>query len=69
MGILEPMLVRANLRAGTTRPRPGTEEMLGRHAVGAAYLLAEGVAEHVVKADTGMLLRPRVAMVITIIVG
>jgi hypothetical protein len=42
MGILEPMLVRANL-------------------------LAEGVAEHVVKADTGMLLRPRVALVITII--
>jgi len=36
---------------------------------GAAYLLAEGVAEHPIKADTGMLFWPRVALVITIMVG
>ncbi len=30
-------------------------------------LLAEGVAEHVIKADTGVLLGPKVALVITVI--
>ncbi len=67
IGILKPMLVQAYLRTGAVLPGPETEETQGRHAGGAAYRLAEGVGEHVVKADTSLLLRPRIAMVITII--
>ncbi len=67
MSIPERMLVQAYLRAGAVLPRPGTEATLGRHAGGAAYRLAEGVGEHMAKADIGMLLRPGVAKVITII--
>src|SRR5713226_571322 len=57
MGILEPMLVRAYLRAGTALPHTpaNQEETFGRHQGGAAYLLEEGVAEHVVKIDVASL--------------
>jgi DNA polymerase elongation subunit (family B) len=57
MGILEPMLVRAYLRAGAALPRQaaGRDAELGPHSGGAAYLLAAGVAEHVVKADIASL--------------
>jgi DNA polymerase elongation subunit (family B) len=57
MGILEPMLVRAYVRAGVALPKAaaGQEETFGRHQGGAAYLLAEGIAEHVVKADVASL--------------
>jgi DNA polymerase I len=57
MGILEPLLVRAYLRAGAALPQTATdqEEMYGRHQGGATYLLEEGVAEHVVKADVASL--------------
>jgi DNA polymerase, archaea type len=53
MGILEPLLVRAYLRAGAALPQTasGQEEAFGRHQGGATYLLEEGVAEHVMKAD------------------
>lgn len=57
MGILEPLLVRAYLRRGAALPQQATNagEAFGRHAGGASYLLAEGVAEHVVKADVASL--------------
>ncbi|HEY6542075.1 MAG TPA: DNA polymerase domain-containing protein [Ktedonobacteraceae bacterium] len=57
MGILEPLLVRAYLRAGAALPQTAAnqEEMFGRHQGGATYLLEEGVAEHVVKADVASL--------------
>jgi DNA polymerase I len=57
MGILEPLLVRAYLRAGAALPQTATdqEETFGRHQGGATYLLEEGVAEHVVKADVASL--------------
>jgi DNA polymerase, archaea type len=57
MGILEPLLVRAYLRAGAALPQvvSGQEETFGRHQGGATYLLEEGVAEHVVKADVASL--------------
>jgi len=57
MGILEPLLVRAYLRAGAALPKtaPDQEETFGRHQGGATYLLEEGVAEHVVKADVASL--------------
>src|SRR5713226_6625597 len=55
MGILEPLLVRAYLRAGTALPQPITPDASWRHEGGATYLLAEGVAEHVVKADVDSL--------------
>src|SRR5438132_5120124 len=57
MGILEPLLVRAYLRAGATLPQmaSGQEETFGRHQGGAIYLLEEGVAKHVVKADVASL--------------
>ncbi|GHO42099.1 DNA polymerase [Ktedonospora formicarum] len=57
MGILEPMLVRAYLRAGAALPpyTAGQVERYGQHQGGASYLLAEGVAEHVVKADVASL--------------
>jgi DNA polymerase, archaea type len=57
MGILEPMLVRAYLRKGAALPRQSTDQDsgLGLHEGGAVHLLAEGVAEHVVKADVASL--------------
>jgi len=57
MGILEPMLVRAYLRAGTALPQREAEQDLthGVHEGGAVYLFATGVAEHVVKADVASL--------------
>ena len=57
MGILEPLLVRAYLRAGAALPQTAfdQEETFGRHQGGATYLLEEGVAEHVVKADVASL--------------
>jgi len=57
MGILEPMLVRAYVKEGKALPKaaPNQEETFGQHQGGASYLLAEGVAEHVVKADVASL--------------
>jgi DNA polymerase elongation subunit (family B) len=57
MGILEPMLVRAYLSAGAALPFTPAEEQAGSepHAGGATYLLATGVAEHVVKTDVASL--------------
>jgi DNA polymerase I len=57
MGILEPLLVRAYLRAGAALPKTASnqEETFGQHQGGATYLLEEGVAEHVVKADVASL--------------
>jgi DNA polymerase elongation subunit (family B) len=51
MGILEPMLVRAYLRAGVALPRQGAEATYGNHRGGATHLFAGGVARQVVKAD------------------
>jgi DNA polymerase elongation subunit (family B) len=57
MGILEPMLVRAYLRAGVALPQQATEQdpAHGQHEGGAVYLFATGIAEHVVKADVASL--------------
>src|SRR5256884_8841142 len=57
MGILEPMLVRAYLHAGTALPRQeaGHDSTHGAHEGGAVHLFATGVAEHVVKADVASL--------------
>ena len=57
MGILEPILVRAYLRAGTALPRQSADQDSGQelHEGGAVHLFAEGVAEHVVKADVASL--------------
>ncbi|MDQ6659773.1 MAG: DNA polymerase, partial [Chloroflexota bacterium] len=57
MGILEPMLVRAYLLAGAALPfTPHDKNVTNEpHAGGAAYLLAAGVAEHVVKMDVASL--------------
>jgi DNA polymerase, archaea type len=57
MGILEPLLVRAYLRRGAALPKTASdqEETFGRHQGGATYLLEEGVAAHVVKADVASL--------------
>jgi len=57
MGILEPILVRAYLRAGTALPRRSADQggEAGLHEGGAVHLFAEGVAEHVVKADVASL--------------
>jgi DNA polymerase I len=57
MGILEPMLVRAYLSERAGLPYTPAEKYAGSepHAGGAAYLLATGVAEHVVKADVASL--------------
>ncbi len=56
MGILEPILVRAYLRAGAALPRQAGKSTSGEmHEGGAAYLLATGVAEQVVKADVASL--------------
>ena len=52
-GILEPMLVRAYVRAGHALPygaAAGDAELPG-HSGGATYLFQGGVAKHVVKAD------------------
>ncbi|MBN9389237.1 MAG: ribonuclease H-like domain-containing protein [Chloroflexi bacterium] len=53
MGILEPMLIRAYLRAGTALPPYPVSERaeLGPHAGGATYLYQGGAARQVVKAD------------------
>jgi DNA polymerase elongation subunit (family B) len=53
MGILEPMLVRAYLRAGVALPRQAadSEALLGQHKGGATHLFAGGVARQAVKAD------------------
>ncbi len=50
-GILEPLLVRAYLRAGCAPPRQAAAGDLGRHSGGATHLFAAGVAQQVVKAD------------------
>jgi DNA polymerase, archaea type len=57
MGILEPMLVRAYLRNQAALPRQsaGQYSNHGMHEGGAVHLLAEGVAEHVSKADVASL--------------
>jgi len=56
MGVLEPILVRAYLRAGAALPCPaGLASGVNMHEGGAVYLFAEGVAAHVVKADVASL--------------
>ncbi|TMD65148.1 MAG: DNA polymerase [Chloroflexi bacterium] len=57
MGILEPMLVRAYLRAGAALPGQATNESAenGLHEGGAVHLFAEGIAEQVVKTDVASL--------------
>src|SRR3989440_1164099 len=57
MGVLEPMLVRAYLRASVALPHQRTEQDLthGSHEGGAVYLFATGIAEHVVKSDVASL--------------
>ncbi|HEX6110382.1 MAG TPA: DNA polymerase domain-containing protein, partial [Ktedonobacteraceae bacterium] len=57
MGILEPVLVRAYLRNGAALPLQAANQdsSHGMHEGGAVHLLAEGVAEHVVKADVASL--------------
>jgi DNA polymerase elongation subunit (family B) len=57
MGILEPILVRAYLRNRAALPRQPVQNNSnpGLHEGGAVHLLAEGVAEHVVKADVASL--------------
>ncbi|MFT3764209.1 MAG: DNA polymerase domain-containing protein [Minicystis sp.] len=55
-GVLEPLLVRAYLRARMALPGPrGDDAELGPHAGGALHLFATGVAERVVKADIASL--------------
>ncbi|HEY0755294.1 MAG TPA: DNA polymerase domain-containing protein [Ktedonobacteraceae bacterium] len=57
MGILEPMLVRAYLRAGVALPQQdtGKDSAQGSHEGGSVHLFATGIAEHVVKADVASL--------------
>ncbi len=57
MGILEPMLVRAYLRAGAALPYgPASGDATAEpHAGGALHLYATGVAQRVVKADVASL--------------
>ncbi len=57
MGILEPILLRAYLRAGAAPPRPGVAARGATtpHTGGAMHLFGEGIAEHVVKADVASL--------------
>ena len=57
MGILEPILVRAYLRTGAALPRGAASQYAenGLHEGGAVHLFAEGIAEHVVKADVASL--------------
>jgi DNA polymerase I len=54
-GVLEPMLVRAYLRARAALPGPCDGAGLGPHGGGALHLFATGVAERVVKADIASL--------------
>jgi DNA polymerase elongation subunit (family B) len=55
-GVLEPILVRAYLRARRALPGPRTaDDGLGPHTGGAVHLFATGVAERVVKADIASL--------------
>ena len=54
MGILEPILIRAYLRAGAALP-PRQNQGAWMHEGGAVHLFAEGIAEHVVKADVASL--------------
>ncbi len=55
-GVLEPLLVRAYLRARAALPAPARDdEGLGPHAGGALHLFATGVAQRVVKADIASL--------------
>jgi DNA polymerase elongation subunit (family B) len=55
-GVLEPLLVRAYLRAGAALPPPAHEDAsLGPHTGGALHLFATGVAARVVKADIASL--------------
>jgi DNA polymerase elongation subunit (family B) len=55
-GVLEPILVRAYLKARTALPGPQREGAeLGPHAGGALHLFATGIAERVVKADIASL--------------
>ena len=55
--MLEPLLVRAYLRAGAAIPGPGGDggAEFGPHAGGALHLFATGIAERVVKADIASL--------------
>lgn len=57
MGILEPMLIRAYLRARAAPPLPpaAREARSGGHTGGALFLFAGGVARNVVKADIASL--------------
>ena len=57
MGILEPLLVRAYLRAGVALPYQASQQEgeQGLHEGGATLLFAEGIAEQVVKADVASL--------------
>ncbi|MEO8954770.1 MAG: DNA polymerase domain-containing protein [Ktedonobacteraceae bacterium] len=57
MGILEPMLVRAYLRAGAALPHQSAnaDSGMGLHEGGAVHLFAEGIAMQVVKADVASL--------------
>jgi DNA polymerase I len=57
MGILEPMLVRAYLRAGAALPCQAANESAENwlHEGGAVHLFAEGIAEQVVKTDVASL--------------
>jgi DNA polymerase elongation subunit (family B) len=57
MGILEPMLLRAYLRAGAAPPLPpqARDARMGGHTGGALFLFAGGVARNVVKADIASL--------------
>lgn len=56
MGILEPMLVRAYVRAGVALPSGATDgESAEPHAGGGLHLFASGIAVHVVKADIASL--------------
>jgi DNA polymerase I len=57
MGVLEPMLMRAYLRASAALPVSANTGNTASepHAGGAVYLFAAGVARHVVKADVASL--------------
>ncbi|MGH2506904.1 MAG: DNA polymerase domain-containing protein [Ktedonobacteraceae bacterium] len=56
MGVLEPILVRAYVRAGSALPCAAMHTgASGMHEGGAVHLFAAGVAAHVVKADVASL--------------
>jgi DNA polymerase I len=56
-GVLESILVRAYLRMGAALPRQAASQHASQEVIegGAVYLFAEGIAEHVVKADVASL--------------